>query len=158
MARAWARMEKRLTEFFSTMKPSMFPCCEVTTEPKCGKACDGQGSSGRRRPHHPGNRGRACSVPDAGTVVAANREIERRSACLFDSEFPQQAFGWSALESWRAENIYISRLPKPELYDLSADPGASRNLAQSSKATLDTMAGQLEAFDRRFSGRELPPV
>lgn len=32
-----------------------------------------------------------------------------------------------------------------------ADPGATHNLAASSKATLETMAGQLEAFDRRFS-------
>jgi tetratricopeptide (TPR) repeat protein len=35
---------------------------------------------------------------------------------------------------------------------MTADPGATHNLAQSSKATLDTMAAQLEAFDRRFSG------
>jgi predicted Zn-dependent protease len=35
---------------------------------------------------------------------------------------------------------------------MTADPGATHNLAQSSKATLDTMASQLENFDRRFSG------
>jgi predicted Zn-dependent protease len=38
------------------------------------------------------------------------------------------------------------------LYDLTADPGATHNLATTSKATLDTMAGQLDNFDRRFSG------
>jgi len=68
------------------------------------------------------------------------------------SAFPQQAFGWSALESWRAGKYLYIKAPKPELYDLSADPGASRNLAQTSKATVDTIAGQLEAFDRRFGG------
>jgi tetratricopeptide (TPR) repeat protein len=67
------------------------------------------------------------------------------------STFPQQAFGWSAIESWRAGKYLYIKAPKPELYDLSADPGANRNLAQTSKATLDTIAGQLEAFDRRFS-------
>jgi arylsulfatase A-like enzyme/Flp pilus assembly protein TadD len=67
------------------------------------------------------------------------------------SSFPQQAFGWSALESWRAGKFLYVRAPRPELYDLSADPGATRNLAQTSKATLETIAGQLEAFDRRFS-------
>src|SRR5437660_1580263 len=41
--------------------------------------------------------------------------------------------------------------PKPELYDLSADPNATRNLAEHSKATLETIAAQLEAFDRRLS-------
>jgi choline-sulfatase len=65
--------------------------------------------------------------------------------------FPQQAFGWSPLESWRAGKFLYIKAPKPELYDLSTDPGAARNLAQTSKATLETIAGQLDAFDRRFS-------
>ena len=67
------------------------------------------------------------------------------------SDFPQRAFGWSALESWRAGKYLYIRAPKPELYDLSTDPGATRNLAQNSKATLETIAAQLDAFDRRFS-------
>jgi len=66
------------------------------------------------------------------------------------SDFPQQAFGWSTLESWRAGKYLYIRAPKPELYDLSADPGATRNLASTSKAILATMASQLEAFDSRF--------
>jgi arylsulfatase A-like enzyme len=68
------------------------------------------------------------------------------------SDLPQRGFGWSALESWRAGKYLYIRAPKPELYDLTADPGAAHNLAQSSKATLDTMATQLDNFDRHFSG------
>jgi arylsulfatase A-like enzyme len=68
------------------------------------------------------------------------------------SDLPQRGFGWSPLESWRAGKYLYIRAPKPELYDLTADPGAAHNLAQSSKATLDTMAAQLDNFDRRFSG------
>jgi arylsulfatase A-like enzyme/Tfp pilus assembly protein PilF len=67
------------------------------------------------------------------------------------SDFPQRAFGWSALESWRAGKYLYIKAPKPELYDLAADPGAAHNLAATSKATLETMAAQLNAFDRRFS-------
>ncbi len=67
------------------------------------------------------------------------------------SAFPQQAFGWSVLESWRAGKFLYIKAPRPELYNLSADPGATRNLAPPSKATLETIAGQLDAFDRRFS-------
>ncbi len=66
------------------------------------------------------------------------------------SDFSQQAFGWSGLESWRAGKYLYIRAPKPELYDLSADPAATRNLAQNSKATLETMASQLEAFRSHF--------
>jgi choline-sulfatase len=68
------------------------------------------------------------------------------------SDFPQRALGWSALESWRAGKYLYIRAPRPELYDLAADPSATHDLAQSSKATLETLAAQLEGFDRRFSG------
>ena len=68
------------------------------------------------------------------------------------TDLPQRGFGWSPLESWRASKYLYIRAPKPELYDLTADPGATHNLAQTSKATLDTLAAQLDSFDRRFSG------
>ena len=68
------------------------------------------------------------------------------------ADLPQRGFGWSPLESWRAGKYLYVRAPKPELYDLTVDPGATHNLAQTSKGTLDTMAAQLESFDRRFSG------
>jgi arylsulfatase A-like enzyme/Flp pilus assembly protein TadD len=66
------------------------------------------------------------------------------------SDFPQQAFGWSVLESWRAGKYLYIRAPQPELYDLSTDPSAMHNLAQSAKATLQTVADQLRAFDGHF--------
>jgi len=66
------------------------------------------------------------------------------------SELPQQGFGCSVLESWRAGKYLYIRAPKPELYDLSVDSNAMRNLAQSSKATLETMASQLQGLDNRL--------
>jgi len=81
---------------------------------------------------------RAASAPDQPVYSRA--------------DLPQRGFGWSPLESWRAGKYLYIRAPKPELYDVTADPGATRNLAQSSQATLDTMAAQLENFDRRLTG------
>lgn len=74
------------------------------------------------------------------------------------SDFPQQAFGWSVLESWRAGKYLYVRAPQPELYDLSADPKASRNLALSSPAILQTMAAQLKAFDNHVGNEAGKPV
>jgi arylsulfatase A-like enzyme len=68
------------------------------------------------------------------------------------SDFSQRGFGWSTLESWRAGKYLYIRAPKPELYDVVADPRAAHNLAQTSKGTLDTIAAQLDNFDRHFSG------
>ncbi len=67
------------------------------------------------------------------------------------NDFPAQAFGVSSLESWRAGKFLYIRAPKPELYDLSADPSATHNLAQVSKATLETMAAQLATFNQHFN-------
>ena len=69
------------------------------------------------------------------------------------SDFPQTGFGWSALESWRAGRYLYIRAPKPELYNVFEDPGASRNLAQSAHAVLETMAAQMTAFDQRLAGQ-----
>jgi len=66
------------------------------------------------------------------------------------SDLPQQGFGCSLLESWRAGKYLYIRAPKPELYDLSVDSNATHNLAQSSKATIETMASQLQALDSRL--------
>lgn len=82
----------------------------------------------------------------ARTSPASDQPVYSRS------ELPQQAFGWSALESWRAGKYLYIRAPKPELYDLSADPEATHNLASTSKATLDTIAAQLQAFDAHMAG------
>lgn len=67
------------------------------------------------------------------------------------TDFPQQGFGAAATESWRAGKYLYIRAPKPELYDISADPAATHNLAQSSKATADTLASQIQSFDNRFA-------
>jgi arylsulfatase A-like enzyme len=67
------------------------------------------------------------------------------------SDYPAQAYGLTPLEAWRAGKFLYIRAPKPELYDLSVDPTAAHNLAQTSKATLDTMSSQLANFDQRFS-------
>jgi arylsulfatase A-like enzyme len=67
------------------------------------------------------------------------------------SSLPSQGFGCAPIESWRAGKYLYIRAPKPELYDLTADPNAAHNLAQSAKATLETMASQLQAFDNHFA-------
>ena len=74
------------------------------------------------------------------------------------SELPRQGFGCSVLESWRAGKYLYIRAPRPELYDLSVDSNATHNLAQSSKATLETMASQLQAFDSRLGNEPGKPI
>ncbi len=94
----------------------------------------------------------------------AESTSQNDQAAYSRSDLPQQGFGCSLLESWRAGKYLYIRAPKPELYDLSVDANATHNLVQSSKATLDTIASQLQAFDGRLAnesgkstGSELTP-
>jgi len=80
----------------------------------------------------------------------ANASAEADQPAYARSDFPQQAFGWSPLESWRSGKYLYIRAPQPELYDLSADPKATRNLAQTSTAVLQTLAAQMKSFDDRL--------
>jgi choline-sulfatase len=66
------------------------------------------------------------------------------------TDFPQQAFGWSPLESWRSGKYLYIRAPHPELYNLAADPDAAHNLALTAKATLSILSAQLDSFDRHL--------
>ncbi len=82
----------------------------------------------------------------------AQGSSQGEQAAYSRSDLPQQGFGCSLLESWRAGKYLYIRAPRPELYDLLTDPKATHNLAQNSKATLDTLASQMQSFDGHLGG------
>ena len=71
-------------------------------------------------------------------------------AAYAHSDLPQQAFGWSPLESLRMGKYLYVRAPQQELYNSGADPAALHNLATTSPAILQVVSSQMEAFDRRL--------
>jgi choline-sulfatase len=68
-----------------------------------------------------------------------------------ETDYPERAFGWSALRSLRTSNYLFIDAPERELYDSAADPQASRNLVKSRPAVTDTLASQLTELKDRFS-------
>jgi arylsulfatase A-like enzyme/Tfp pilus assembly protein PilF len=71
-----------------------------------------------------------------------------------ETDYPRRAFGWSPLASWRSERFLFVQAPRRELYDLAADPGARRNLAEMRGPVADRIAAQMEAFRGRTSAGE----
>src|SRR6202166_428633 len=59
--------------------------------------------------------------------LIGNPHPESRSS-LATGDHSERSFGWSALVSLRSANQLYVRAPRPELYDLSSDPGAKINL------------------------------
>jgi arylsulfatase A-like enzyme/Flp pilus assembly protein TadD len=87
------------------------------------------------------------------SLLRAVRTAGMGEAAYARSDYSRDAFGWSRLEAWRAGKYLYIRAPKPELYDLEADPTCAHNLAGISQAIAGTMATQLLAFDSRMTGK-----
>jgi arylsulfatase A-like enzyme/Flp pilus assembly protein TadD len=84
-------------------------------------------------------------------------EAWRDRAAYAQSESPRIRYGWSAEQSLRTGKYLFIQAPRRELYDQFADPAAEHNLASSSTAVADTLAGQLKAFREKTASRREAP-
>ncbi len=65
---------------------------------------------------------------------------------------PQLSYGWSALSGLRTRQRKFIDAPRPELYDLQADPAETRNLAESSRAELSRLRQEKDRLRGLYSG------
>jgi arylsulfatase A-like enzyme len=63
-----------------------------------------------------------------------------------ESMYPRR-FGWSELRALRAGRFKLIAAPRPELYDLQADPGEQHNVYATRPQTVRAMLARLKAFD-----------
>jgi len=69
---------------------------------------------------------------------------------------PRLHFNWSELRGVETNKYHFIDAPKPELYDLSKDPGETQNLLPQKKAVGEEMQAKLAALIREYSsGQEL---
>jgi choline-sulfatase len=69
---------------------------------------------------------------------------------------PRLHFNWSELRGAETENYHFIDAPKPELYDLTNDPGETRNLFTEKKAVGEEMRARLTKLIQEYSaGPEL---
>lgn len=67
-----------------------------------------------------------------------------------ESRYAERHFGCSALRSLRAGRYKYIEAPKPELYDLSGDPGERTNLYGTNKSDANAMRQRLISLRNRF--------
>jgi len=89
--------------------------------------------------------------PSASAKTAKSDVAAQDRPQYAETDYPYRAFGWSSLRAWRAGKYLYIDAPKRELYDQSLDPEATHNLANSAPGVADTMAAQLEEFQRKTS-------
>ena len=67
-------------------------------------------------------------------------------AAYAETDYPRQAYRWSALRALRTGKYLFVQAPRPELYETSKDPAEQHDLAPSSPAVAGTLAAQVTAF------------
>jgi choline-sulfatase len=65
-----------------------------------------------------------------------------------DTLLPRDQFQWSELRALRTERLKFIAAPRPELFDLAADPGERRNVISERPADATRMRTILEALER----------
>ncbi len=60
--------------------------------------------------------------------------------------YPFSSFGWSPLHALESGRFHYIDAPNPELYDLEADPGETRNLAAQQPATIAVLREKMQAL------------
>jgi arylsulfatase A-like enzyme/Flp pilus assembly protein TadD len=78
------------------------------------------------------------------------------SSLYAETFLPRLHFNWSELRGVETGNYHFIDAPKPELYDLSKDPGETRNLLPQKKAVGEEMQVKLAKLIREYSaGQEM---
>jgi len=66
-----------------------------------------------------------------------------------ESMTPNLQFGWSSLHFLRSPRYKLIQAPRPELYDLSVDPGEETNIFERERAVARDLTEKLEALMER---------
>jgi arylsulfatase A-like enzyme/Tfp pilus assembly protein PilF len=93
-------------------------------------------------------------------LTGATRELGLES--YSEAMYPLHHFGWSDLRALREGRFKLIAAPRPELYDLAADPGETTNLFESRRSLGERMLGRLDDMEaewqRSGAGRRQEPV
>lgn len=90
--------------------------------------------------------------PKPASAIDQDSDSNLQRPVYAESAYGHLSFGWSKLQAWRTSKYLYIEAPERELYDQSADPGATHNLASDSKATADTAAAQVAEFYQKTKG------
>jgi arylsulfatase A-like enzyme len=79
--------------------------------------------------------------------------LAAHSGVFAESVHARDAFGWAALRSFRVEEFKYIEAPKPELYDLRADPRELKNLYVKGSAKAADLRAQLAKLMARYPAK-----
>jgi arylsulfatase A-like enzyme/cytochrome c-type biogenesis protein CcmH/NrfG len=84
----------------------------------------------------------------------SDKEKADRRDLYAETFLPRLHFNWSELQALETDRYHFIDAPKPELYDLSKDPGETKNLFSEKKAVSDELRARLAATIHRYTAGE----
>ncbi len=75
-----------------------------------------------------------------------------------ETAYPRSHFGWSDLHALRAGRFKLIAAPRPELYDLNADPNEQQNVYRDRPLITSSMEQRLAELQQVSSGSDLTPA
>lgn len=86
--------------------------------------------------------------------LIAGRGPKRERAAYSESRYPLYHYGWSDLKSLRTSRYKFIQAPRPELYDLTVDPGERVNLFDRNSSLAEEFARQLADLERTKTSKD----
>jgi len=77
-------------------------------------------------------------------AAAEGREMSDAPAYA-ETLYPEREFGWAGLHAWRTSRFKLIDAPRPELYDLIADPKETMDRSREQGASADELRRKLQA-------------
>lgn len=87
--------------------------------------------------------------------LASGRRREPAIVAYSESYYPRHHYGWSELKALRDGAVVFIAAPRPELFDLAADPGQQNNLASERPSTVARLSTELEQIVSRYSAKDI---
>src|SRR6476646_2438598 len=89
-------------------------------------------------------------------LIKAKPKDEEARSLYAETFLPRLHFNWSELRGVESAKYHFIDAPRPELYDLTKDPGETQNLYSDKKAVGEEMRARLAGLIRQYSaGQEL---
>ena len=111
-----------------------------------GPACEAAGAHDRFSADaaRSDGRPRAEDVQGVSLVPAFSGKPSRRTSRYAETLYPKMNMNWSELRAIRTNRWKYIRAPRPELYDLTADPGETNNVIQQHGPEVQKFEAQLK--------------
>lgn len=94
-----------------------------------------------------------------GTSLASlilGKSVSSERPVYAETYYPHDSFGWSPLRALSTRRFHYIEAPRPEIYDLAADPDEKRNLYEQRHAESEALRSQLRDFERRYAATASP--